>query len=218
MNRNIHVIALLSCAIFYTTGCGIHRGNVTALSQEQQQYYKTLDDTLKKKRQTLAIALEEQLAVDRTRQQNLLNWQRDLEKAGILLQRDPNVTGADRLLHMKLAELDIASVDRAAALRKIDESRAQAILQLYDKVIATLESLQKNTDTLVKYLDSKDAVYALRSLDVEGMFRASATLRDGGEELGYITKASDEEAKKQREEAQQAVEKVRDTLIKVFQK
>jgi len=218
MNRNIHVIALLSCAIFYTTGCGIHRGNVTALSQEQQQYYKTLDDTLKKKRQTLAIALEEQLAVDRTRQQNLLNWQRDLEKAGILLQRDPNVTGADRLLHMKLAELDIASVDRAAALRKIDEARAQAILRLYDKVIATLESLQKNTDTLVKYLDSKDAVYALRSLDVEGMFRASATLRDGGEELGLITKASDEEAKKQREEAQQAVEKVRDTLIKVFQK
>ena len=218
MNRNIHVIALLSCVMFYTTGCGIHRGNVTALSQEQQQYYKTLDDTLKKKRQTLAIALEEQLAVDRTRQQNLLNWQRDLEKAEVLLQRDPNVTGADRLLHMKLAELDIASVDRAAALRKIDEARAQAILHLYDQVIATLETFQKNNTTLVNYLDTKDAAYALKSLDVEGMFRAAAAIRQGSEELGYITKASDEEAKKQREEAQQAIEKVRVLLIKVFRK
>ena len=218
MNRNIHVIVLLSCVMFYITGCGIHRGNVTALSQEQQQYYKALEDTLKKKRQTLAIALEEQLAVDRTRQQNLLDWQRDLEKAGILLQRHPNVTGADRLLHMKLAELDIASVDRVAALRRIDESRAQAILHLYDKVIATLESLQKNTDTLVNYLDSKDAVYALKSLDVEGMFRAATTLREGGEELGYIAKASDEEAKNQREQAKQDVEKVRAALINIFQK
>ena len=218
MNRNIHVIALLSCAMFYTTGCAIHRGNVTALSQEQQQYYKTLDDTLKKKRQTLAIALEEQLAVDRTRQQNLLDWQRDLEKAEVLLQRDPNVTGADRLLHMKLAELDLESVDRVAALRKLDESREQAILHLYDQVIATLESLQKNSTTLVNYLDSKDAVYALKSLDVEGMFRAATAIRQGSEELGYITKASDEEAKTQREQAQQAIEKVRALLIKVFQK
>jgi hypothetical protein len=218
MNRNIHVIALLSCAMFYTTGCAIHRGNVTALSQEQQQYYKTLDDTLKKQRQTLAIALEEQLTVDRTRQQNLLDWQRDLEKAEVLLQRDPNVTGADRLLHMKLAELDLESVDRVAALRKIDESREQAILHLYDQVIVTLESLQKNSTTLVNYLDSKDAVYALKSLDVEGMFRAAAAIRQGSEELGYITKASDEEAKTQREQAQQAIEKVRALLIKVFQK
>jgi hypothetical protein len=218
MSRNIHVIALLSCAMFYITGCGIHRGNMTALSQEQQQYYKTLDNTLKKNRQTLAISLEEQLAVDRTRQQNLLNWQRDLEKAEVLLLRDPNVTGADRLLHMKLAELDIESVDRVAALRKIDESREQAILHLYDQVIATLESLQKNNTTLVNYLDSKDAVFALKSLDIEGMFRASAAIRQGSEELGYITKASDEEVKQQREQARQAIEQVRTLLLDVFQK
>ena len=218
MSRNLQIIGLFSCAMLFTTGCGIHRGNVTALSQEQKQYYKTLADTLKKNRHTLAIALEEQLTVDRTRQQNLLNWQRDLEKAEVLLQRDPNVTGADRLLHMKLAELDLESVDRVAALRKIDESREQAILHLYDQVIATLESLQKNNTTLVNYLDSKDAVYALKSLDAEGMFRAAAAIRQGSEELGYISKASDEEVKKQREQAQQAIERVRTLLIKVFQK
>ena len=191
---------------------------MTALSQEQKQYYKTLADTLKKNRHTLAIALEEQLTVDRTRQQNLLNWQRDLEMAEVLLQRDPNVTGADRLLNLKLAELDLESVDRVAALRKIDESREQAILHLYDQVIATLESLQKNNTTLVNYLDSKDAVYALKSLDVEGMFRAAAVIRQGSEDLGYISKASDEEVKKQREQAQQAIERVRILLINVFKK
>jgi hypothetical protein len=119
---------------------------------------------------------------------------------------------------MKLAELDLESVERVAALRKIDESRGQAILHLYDKVIATLESLQKNNTTLVSYLDSKDAVYALKSLDVEGMFRAAAAVRQGSEELGYISKVSDEEVKKQREQAQQAIERVRTLLINVFRK
>jgi hypothetical protein len=218
MSRNCAAIALLSCVMLFSTGCAFNRGNISALSQEQMQYYAKLEDTLKKNRQTLTIALEEQLTADRTRQQNLLTWQRDLEKAEVLVQRDPNVTGADRLLHMKLAELDLESLHRVAALQKIDESRKQAIMRLYDKIISTLETLQKNNATLVRYLESKDAVFALKSFDVEGMFRATAALRQGSEELGYITKASDEELKERREEARQAVEKVRALLIKVFQK
>jgi hypothetical protein len=172
-------IGLLSCTILFSTGCGVHRGNVTALSHEQQQYYAKLEDTLKQKRQTLAIALEEQLKVDRNREQNLLDWRRDLEKAEVLLARQPNVTGADRLLHMKLAELDLESVHRVAGLRQIDDSRKNAILKLYDKVISALGPLQQNSDRLLKYLESKDATYALRNLDVEGMFRVAMTIQKG---------------------------------------
>jgi hypothetical protein len=218
MNRNLAAIALISCVMVFSTGCAVNRGNVSALSQEQMQYYAKLEDTLKKNRQTLTIALEEQLLADRTRQNNLLTWQRELEKAEVLLKRDPNVTGADRLLHMKLAELDLESLHGVAALQKIDESRKQAIMRLYDKVIATLETLQKNNATLVSYLESKDAVFALKSFDAEGMFRATAALRQGAEELGYTRKASDEELIERRREARDAVEQVRALLMNVFQK
>jgi hypothetical protein len=211
-------IGLLSCAILFSAGCGVHRGNMTALSQEQQQYFAKLEDTLRKKRPTLAIAIEEQLKVDRTRQQNLLDWQRDQEKADVLLARQPDVTGADRLLHMKLAELDLESVERVAELRQIDESRKNAILKLYDRLVTALSTLQQNSDTLLRYLESKDAVFALKSLDVEGMFRVATSIREGSEELGHLKEASAEEIRARREFAEQAVERTRSLLIKIFQK
>ncbi len=218
MRKSRCAIGLLFCAVLFSAGCGIHRGNVTALSQEQQQYFAKLEDTLRQKRATLAIALEEQLKVDRTRQQNLLDWQRDLDKADVLLARQPDVTGADRLLHMKLAELDLESVARVAGLRQIDESRKNAILKLYDKLIAALETLQQNSDTLLKYLESRDAVFALRSLDVEGMLRAVTSIREGSEELGYLKKALAEENRARETYAEQAVERTRTLLINIFQK
>jgi hypothetical protein len=211
-------IVLLSCAILFSAGCGVHRGNMTALSQEQQQYFAKLEDTLRQKRPTLAIALEEQLKVDRTRQQNLLDWQRDLEKADVLLARQPDVTGADRLLHMKLAELDLESVERIAELQQIDESRKNAILKLYDRLTAALKTLQQNSDTLLKYLESKDAVFALKSFDVEGMFRVMTNIREGSEELGYLKKASTEEIRARKAYAEQAIERTRSLLINIFRK
>ncbi len=82
MRKSRWAIGLLSCTILFSTGCGVHRGNVTALTHEQQQYYAKLEDTLKQKRQTLTIALEEQLKVDRTREQNLLDWRTRPGKGG----------------------------------------------------------------------------------------------------------------------------------------
>ena len=218
MRNSRYAIGLLSFIILFSAGCAIQRGNVTVLSQEQQQYYAKLEDTLKQKRPTLAIALEEQLKVDRTRQQNLLDWQRDMEKADVLLARQPDVTGADRLLHMKLAELDLASAQRIAGLQQIDESRRKAILKLYDKVLAALQILQQNSDTLLRYLESKDAVFALQSLDVEGMFRVATSIRQGSEELGYLKKVSDEEAQARQAFAELAIERTRNLLINSFQK
>jgi hypothetical protein len=211
-------IALLCFIILFSAGCGVHRGNVTALTQEQQQYYAKLEDLLRQKRQTLAIALEELLKAGLTRQQNLLDWQRDLEKAAVLLARQPDVTGADRLLHMKLAELDLQAAHRVAGLRQIDESRKNAILKLYDRMTSALAKLQQNSDTLLKYLERKDASFALRSLDIEGMFRVAATIREGGEELGHLKKISDEEGRARREFAGQAIERTRSLLINIFDK
>ncbi len=119
---------------------------------------------------------------------------------------------------MKLAELDLESVHRVAGLRQIDDSRKNAILKLYDKLISALGRLQQNSDTLLKYLESKDAAFALRSLDVEGMFRVAATIREGGEELGHLKKVSEKEVQGRRESAEHAIERTRSLLINIFEK
>jgi hypothetical protein len=218
MRRSRCAIGLFSCIILFGAGCGVHRGNLTALSQEQRQYYTKLEDTLIQKRQTLVIALEEQLKVDRTRQQNLLDWQRDLEKADVLLARQPDVTGADRLLHMKLAELDLQSVQRVAGLRQIDDSRKNAILKLYDRLISALGKLQQNGEILLGYVESKNAAFALRSLDVEGMLRVATTIREGSEEMDDLKTLSEEEDQARRAFGEQAIERTRSLLINIFQK
>ena len=53
MSRNIHVIALLTCAMFYITGCGIHRGNETGYITVRYGEYGALDngDRTEKKRE-----------------------------------------------------------------------------------------------------------------------------------------------------------------------
>jgi hypothetical protein len=218
MRRSRCAIGLFSCIILFGAGCGLHRGNLTAISQEQRQYYTKLEDTLIQKRQTLVIALEEQLKVDRTRQQNLLDWQRELERADILLARQPDVTGADRLLHLKLAELDLQSVHRVAGLRQIDDSRKNAILKVYDRLISALAKLRQNSDILLEYLESKDADFALRSLDVEGMFRVATSIREGGEEMEDLKTLSEEEEQARRVFGEQAIERTRTLLINIFQK
>src|SRR5262245_37887077 len=122
-----------SMVLLLTTGCTMNRANVTGLSQEQQTYYSELGNMLQKKRSTLELGLKEQLEADHVSEFNLMNWRRDLQKAEVLLQVDANVTGNQKLLSMKLAELNLEAVDDLSK-NTIDESRKEAILKLYDKL------------------------------------------------------------------------------------
>jgi len=211
-------ITLSGCAFVLLSGCALHRANVTALSQEQAQYYAKLRDTLTTNRQLLATGLEEQLKVDLVRQQNLRNWRLDLQKAGVLLQRAPSATGAQKLLYMELSEVNLNDVHTLAASEQIAASRKQAILGLYDKVIESVRVLEKNNAVIVEYFGSKDTAFALRSLDVEGISRGITGIRGAQEELGQIEKRSEEEKRKESERTQQAIEQVRNILLKVFEK
>jgi hypothetical protein len=218
MSDRLRHMTLAGCAFALLSGCALHRANVTALSKEQAQYYAKLRDTLTTNRQLFATGLEEQLKVDLVRQQNLQNWRLDLEKAGVLLQRAPNATGAQKLLYMELSEVDLNDVHTLAAREQIEASRKQTILNLYDKVMESVGVLEKNNTVMVEYLGSKDTAFALRSLDVEGISRAIAGVRGVQEELGQIEKRSEEEKRKESERTQQVIGQVRNILLRVFEK
>ena len=111
-------------------GCAFKRANVASLSQRQEAYYTSLSTVLRTNRDQLQLGFTEQLKADLIRQRNLLTWERDLAKAEVLLQVDATTTGNQRLLLMKTAEADLGSLKRVQALKDIDQSRLQALMDL----------------------------------------------------------------------------------------
>jgi hypothetical protein len=164
----------------------------------------------------LELALSEQLKADCVRELNLLSWERDLQKAEVLLRVDANVTKNQKLLSMKLAEINLEEVSNLSG-NQIDQSRKEAILKLYNKLSEAVESLEKNNDIIIKYLGSGDKKFTLRSLDVEGIVRTLSAIRSVEEELRQIEKRSKEEQKKESQQIQKSIERARDLLIKVFE-
>jgi len=210
---------VLVVALVALSGCALSRSGLTGLSQAQGDYYAALGKTLTENRQTLDSGLTLQLEADRTREHNILEWERDLQKAEVILeQRSKKVTGRQHLLELKLAELDLAAVDRVAALQTIDEARKQTILKLYDKIVEGVAAVEKNNVTILNYLDSNDAKLLLHSLDLEGIFRVIGAVQQLQSELNQTTKEAQEEQQEQTAEIRQAVQRARDLLIKVYAK
>lgn len=207
---------LVMLALGLTPACVSTRQGITDLSRDQQAYFSALKQTLVANRPLFEAGLQAQLDADRVRQRNLLMWERDLRKAEVLLQRNPSISRDERLLSMKLAEVDLADVARLTALEGVDDSRQKVLLALYDKVWKAVEALEKNNAVLLKYLESRDAVFALRSLDVDGIFRLVADLRAVEGEMTRVDARAQEQQKKQDERIQAAIDRARDLLIKVY--
>jgi hypothetical protein len=219
MTRARHSVFFFILTLFVLSGCAPSRSGLTGLSQQQRDYYAGLNKILKENRQTLDSGLTLQLSADRTRERNILEWERDLQKAEVILeQRSKEVTGRQHLLELKLAELDLAAVDRVAALQTIDEGRKQTILKLYDKIVEGVAVLEKNNATILNYLDTNDAKLLLRSLDLDGIFRVIVGVQQLQSELNQTTKQAQEEQRKQTDEIRQALQRARDLLIKVYAK
>jgi hypothetical protein len=217
MNSTILFSFLLAYALF-ASGCAFNRANVAALSQEEDAYHDKLGAILRENRETLKVGLTEQLKADLIRQRNLLAWERDLAKAEILLQVDANTTGNRRLLLMKSAESDLASLSQVQALQEIDLTRLQAVMDLYDAVINAVDALHKNNQGITQYLSGKDTEFALRSLDVQGIVTAVSTLRDARDQLKGVEARTAQEKIKENERLQRNIDRARDVLIKALMK
>lgn len=207
----------MGITLFITSGCAMNRANITELSKKQGEYYTELKTMLQNKKPLMEDALTVQLQADKELELNLLHWKRDLKKAEVLLQVDADVKGNKELLSRKLAEINLEEVIDLSNLQ-IEESRKDVILQLYDKLTKAVEDLEKNNKTIVEYLSSANANFAIQTLDVDGIVRTISAIRSLQEELGQIEKKSEEERRKEAEKTQKTIERARDVLIKGFKK
>lgn len=196
-------------------GCA-KRAGILAVNQDQLQYYGELKELLQKERAILAAGLELQLSSDRERQLKLLQWERDLTRAEVILSTPQNPAGAKRLLHMKMAELDLADRHRVRELDNIDVARMETILDQYDNLIRAVGAIEKNTNTINRYLATDDSTFALRSLDVDSLVYAITAIQQTREELGHIEKRTDEERTAESKRVREAIERAKDMIIKVF--
>ena len=217
MNVKQMIISIIVVSLSLTTGCAMNRSNVTALSKKQDEYYSNLINLLEENKDDMEISLKDQLKADKKRELDLLAWERDLKKAEVLLQVDANVTGNQRLLSMKLAEINLEEVINLSNTQ-INEARKEIILKLYQKLIDALKTLKENNDIIVKYLSSSNAEFVLRSFDIDSIIMTVSAIRSVQEELGQIEKRTEEERKKESERIQKAIERSRDVLIKVYKK
>lgn len=217
MNVKQMIISIIVVSLSLTTGCAMNRSNVTALSKKQDEYYSNLINLLEENKDDMEISLKDQLKADKKRELDLLAWERDLKKAEVLLQVDANVTGNQRLLSMKLAEINLEEVINLSNTQ-INEARKETILKLYQKLIDALKTLKENNDIIVKYLSSSNAEFVLRSFDIDSIVMTVSAIRSVQEELGQIEKRTEEERKKESERIQKAIERSRDVLIKVYKK
>lgn len=211
------IITVLVCCLFsLASACTFNRANILALSEQQNTYYADLTSMLKKNRSLLETGLVEQVRANRTSRLNIMEWERDLQKGEILLQVDSNVTGNQRLLAEKLAQLNLESL---AHFQNIQTTQAQVetILELYDALIQAVAAVQKNNTVIIEYLASDDEEFALRSLDVAGIVRAISGIRDVQEALADIEERSEEQKEAGRQRVQVSIERARDALLKAFQ-
>lgn len=217
MNVKQMIISIIVVSLSLTTGCAMNRSNVTALSKKQDEYYSNLINLLEENKDDMEISLKDQLKADKKRELDLLAWERDLKKAEVLLQVDANVTGNQRLLSMKLAEINLEEVINLSNTQ-INEVRKETILKLYQKLIDALKTIKENNDIIIKYLSSSNAEFVLRSFDIDSIVMTVSAIRSVQEELGQIEKRTEEERKKESERIQKAIERSRDVLIKVYKK
>lgn len=212
-----NLITILVCCLFsLLAACSFNRANVLTLSEQQKAYYADLTSMLKKNRSLLKTGLEAQISANQTSRLNLMNWERDLQKGEVLLQVDSNVTGNQRLLAEKLAQLNL---DLVAHFQNTQTTEVQvkAILELYDALIEVVEVVQKNNDIIIQYLATDDKQFALRSLDIAGIVGAISGIRDIQETLSDIQERSKEQRESERQRIQASMERARGVLLNALQ-
>lgn len=213
MNRPLILSLLLLVA--GAQGCSFNRANVADLVDQQQAYYGDLRALLIDQKNSLERGLAQKVKTSSERRQNLADWALDLQKAEVLLQVDADVTGNQRLLSYKLAEIDLAATENAERDRT-DAEQAAAIIDMYDGLIRATAALEKNSAVLAEYFAAGDKEFALRNLDTDGIVRAVAGIREVQETLGSIEKRSDEAKAAEQEKLRRSIDRARDVLLKVF--
>ena len=216
--KHLLLIILFLFSVHTMTACTFGRVNIEKLSAEQEQYYSSLHKLLVEKRTELALALDEQIKVDKVRGLNLLEWKHDLAKAEVLLSAHGGVQGAKRLLYQKMADINLGWINESDEHTVIAEAGKAAVLKAYDSVAKGIEDVKNNNEIILKYLSTKDKDFLLRNLDVATLSKVIVAIKESRDELRQVKARSVEQRQQDIERLQSEIERGRNILINVFAK
>jgi len=223
MNHIIRHISrlFLIFSIAAVVGCsGIQnpfgRVNVTALANTQQDYFKKLAEELKRQRATFELSVEVIANADDDRRQAIVDWERDLVLVDVLLQVPGAATSRQELLLTKTAELDLESGHKVLDARALDKQRVDAILKLYDQLIAAAEKLPANNAQIVAYLSSPNPQFAINSVDISAIVRITSAVRALSDQLKGVTAKTADERKTANEKLEKQLTTARDVIVKAL--
>lgn len=215
MRRSIHTLVAWCLLAATGIGCSLPRAGVADLARRQEEYYGELEQMLRSRRHLLEEALDWHRRVHAERRATLLDWERDLRRAEVLLRTGSDVTANLRLLSLQLAHLNLEEIERSP-WDDLDRRRAAALLEVYDEMVEGLAALRENNAVLLGYLVSSDAELALRSLDVASLVRTVVAIRRSRRELGTIEEEDEAERAKEVDRLERSMERVREILLSAF--
>jgi hypothetical protein len=224
MKCRAYIAVVLAAGALTATGCQsggpflFDRTNVAALQDTERVYYAKLGDTLRAQREEFKEGLTAQLAADQSRRRKMLEWERNLAKAEVLLQVPGKADEKQELLLLKLAEMDLAAGADYHKLDDIDHERLDAILRLYDQVIEASKALLKNDAAIAGYLKSPNATFAAESVDVPAIVRIASAVRTLDDQLKGLAARSDEQRKKDDAKLQKQLEQAQGIIVKALTK
>ena len=186
---------------------------MTELTKEQQNYYKQLETTLTEQRAPLQLGLENEIEADLQRRRDLVEWERGLLKAEILLRVDSNVALNKRLLMVTMAQTQLGTLDHVSTLQSIDRRRVESLLALYDAILAATKKLEENSKVISEYLGSRDSKFALRSVDTAALAATAGAVRFTIQVAEGLTAEAAAERMKEQERWQQDLDRARKLLV-----
>jgi hypothetical protein len=215
VERSLIAIGLLFAPLC-VGACG--RAAISALSKEQDRYYASLSDLFEKQKDEFDAAIDSQLQADAARRRQVLEWNRDLAKADVLLQSGATPKGKKELLFTKTAELDIEYQKQFATLDEVERERAKALKDLYAALEQATLAAQKNNHALTSYLAEGSTEFALQSFDAAGAAAAASTVEARVGQLRGAAEKTAQARKAEQEKTQQQIDNVRNVLVKVLER
>tara|TARA_Y100001933_G_scaffold253081_1_gene292900 strand:+ start:3613 stop:4263 length:651 start_codon:yes stop_codon:yes gene_type:complete len=214
MIRCCSMIVLLVSSLI-AGGC-VGRQAIKDLSESQDAYYARLSETLKSEKDNFIGALREQAELDAKLHNKLLTWELDQLRAEILLTADEG-TGKQKLLLMKLAEIERAAREERVAIAALHEERVRTVAQLYDEVASAAGKLGENNKAITEYVTDTDS-FVVKSIDVHSVVRVTLVVEQLSDQVRDVEQKTAEEIEKRRQKTQKQLEDARAAVLEALAK
>jgi hypothetical protein len=198
------------------SACATQRANLTALSRQQDQYFKNVEIMFRDNAKAFQDSLNVITEANQERRERLLAWERDQLKADILLQQDGNVKKEKRLLLTKLSDIDIRNIQDHQDIVDAERGQAEALVDFFNAMAGGTQELRENNEIILKYLEEGDFKFFVRSIDRDGIKRTIDVIEQARDQYNEAQARVQSIIEKKRAQHIEEIRSALETLVDSF--